>query len=839
MKRFLLAALLLLIATPALAQDNCTFPTETTTWDAICTLGTGSFTCTGGDNSCDANDRFTCPSGATITTGGNITSTALEVADWLTLQSGCSMTFDAGHIITMGSSSAADNVTMRVLEGATFSVTGTFFDYGDTTESSDYSPTDYYQVGEIIPAPGVCDDLTNGTVIEPDVGGDCSGGGETPGDANITRFSYSDAVYNASGADTIPDGFAALVDDETVAYFFDPVPTDTYTPSQANVPYIVTGHSVSAPYYFEIDMRQCSTLDCDDPAFYPLATRAWQECVLQSAVERGGRTFTVDSACISATGEREGQWAFLSDNDEPCDDGDAVACALDPRPYLVMRTTDGGAGDDTLTLVDRRGVHKALASGGPIWLSPGGFQGGATGDPVAFGNWSTLRCADATSADHNECAITYADDYSIHGLVYDGIGRVANFADTGFTGDAGSVEEYVWHRDGGSNALVQRTFAIDFAHTLRHYAHSGNNANDPDNCVVAEGATAGILNVEDSSYRHCDAGPAANLANTVNLTRVAMEYIDRGGTSGSGTVGDATDIYVVKADLDGTSPALIGIAEFTNALVLAGSRPLQLSADGRNLFVAGWDYTSGPGLDHFTEGTTLRGAVVRDNVHTQAGAGLVDTVGISENELGFQGSHLLVHSNSYPGTSLRVEGDTSFTDSVFFNESSASSVRMLEMGGDTAPFLLRNVGFFNTLADPGWQEVLTVVQMDADNHDEARVTGIFCSGFTTSTCLNLAEWDLIAECSNVALWNNNVDAHSSALTGCSPSRDRPPGVIDFSDIRDLRTWGGSPAAQEEVNVPARAGIAREIWPMSRAKLPPETAGVVVGGGGAGRGPRSY
>lgn len=841
-----LASATLLLAAPAGAQDVCTFPGVTANWTAICTLSTGSFSCSGGDNTCDDGDKFLVSNASSeITATGTLTSTAtaLSGAAWLRCTGG-SLTFADDLIMTMGDMAAAGVESLLIDDGCTFETQGTFFDYGATTSSADYSNTDYYQAGTVIAAPGECDDGGGGTVTEPDVGGDCAGAGETAGDANTTRFSYADSIYNASTDGDLATGFGALVNNQTIAYFFDPDLTDTYVPSQSNVPYIVTGSSTSDPYYFEIDMRQCSTADCDDPTEFPLADRAWKECILNAAASQGNRTVTVDNGCISADGDYEGQWIYFSANDEPCDDGDTTACSLEQRPYFILRTEANTTNPDDITLLDRRGVHADFAVNGPVWISPGGFQGGANGDPVAFGMWPTLRCAVATSADHDQCPVDYDTDYIIHGIVYDGTGRVTN--DTGFA--CNSTEEYAWHRDSGSNAFVQRTYQHSCDHTVSHYAQSGANANDPDDCITIEGVGAdGTLRVEDSSFRHCDFGVGGASDNNLSVTRTAIEWSLAGAIDGSGQEMDVTlrDVYIVAPALGGGNDSLDAQAvlyDVTNTAILASPRRVQDNAattDNRytNLFVAGMDHTSA-GVRDFLEGTTINGLVYRDNISTVANARLVESFGVLENVRGIHIRKALIRDSTFNGLPFLFEGDHLWEDSIVYNIDTSTSSGMISFGGDTAPLRMLRLGFFNTLASHGFSAIININGVDADNRDEVTVDGFFGSGYSGATVLNGPEWDLIATCQNVALWNNGTDASATGLSGCSPQQDRPPGIIDFFDARQLNAFGGSPADQVNASVLVRAGISEIIWPMSRAKIPPETAGIVTGGGG-GRGPRSY
>jgi hypothetical protein len=545
---------------------------------------------------------------------------------------------------TMPGGSIADGGELFCESGSTCQFLGGYRSYGrfpPTIESSQAaSPGRYFRAGAALLCPHV--DAAAG--VEPRCGA-------TPGNERLVRLRTP-----AASDPFFAESLGAVGPDELVC-IFDPDPTDAMASPDLNYCYWITGVEVAPSAgdpFLEFDVTQQSRNDpSDNAAVAPVALRETRECVLQADVAAGARTVPCAPDFISADGERAGQWLWVQEGTETCGDGDATPCRLDPVPYRIARTRDGGAGPDELELLDVRGIAHPLPNAcdaGPATCR--GFVTAAAwleGDPLSI--WVPVILRSATTGrtrkvDEDDSTAKFSGTLELRSVVFDGTGRVNQEGDLALLGwddvalfdvaASANAKLRVFTEPRGQTAVFGHTMIAGTSRcsegdTIRSGCpQAGLGTLLGETCVVAEADGTGHATFRDLALRHCGAdglGLAVDGA-TFAVERLRSQF--RGATPGRFLVCQGSCQVLDAECIDCANQHVIygpGDWDVDDLVVVGGRAALAIgSASGserlRRATVAGVTTNVSTGFVHALD--ELEGFVLRDVV---AGPGqrLVDT----------------------------------------------------------------------------------------------------------------------------------------------------------------------------------------------------------------------
>lgn len=330
-----------LVAGNALAAaDTCTF-TASGNWSAI---GTHPAT-TGCDNGgvIEAADTVVIPSGITITIAGDVTQSTGSI----TVQTGGELRHAGGGTL----------YTLAVGNGGLTS-SGTFYFDGDyatigtaPTLADSPSPLTYWQYGDYTGC-GAGPDCTKAQVQWPAATYDTGSGG-TAMDTGI------DTSLNALAAGDIIS-------------FWNPSGASTFGTPDINACYPITSKSTTQ---LEYTVRLAPNLPV------PAAHQDIITGTTTGDATKAATTVTVPAGTFTSTTiyGAVGKWLRFQDG----------GGAYEAQGYQILRVTDGGGGDDTITLADPRGFQATYASGATFSID----YGWQRGDPFIVYRPAKLRCA--------------------------------------------------------------------------------------------------------------------------------------------------------------------------------------------------------------------------------------------------------------------------------------------------------------------------------------------------------------------------------------------------------------------------------------------------------------
>jgi hypothetical protein len=220
-------------------------------------------------------------------------------------------------------------------------------------------------------------------------------------------------------AESITDVRADVAGNPDLLCFFDSNPRDEYVPPDVNACYRVTARDASAPdYSITVDVRQGA-----QNTGWTQALRDIQAGTLGAAVIAGQRTVDVGAAFADATAAERaiGKWIRFEAG---------TSAALHGRAYRILAAADN-ASNDTVTLVDLRGVAEAH-SAGDAWTIE--VQGWNTGDPFYLMIPIRVTSATALATSNTDSPVLLNGVVSMSGVFFDGVSVV----EVGLT--SGSVE---------------------------------------------------------------------------------------------------------------------------------------------------------------------------------------------------------------------------------------------------------------------------------------------------------------------------------------------------------------------------------------------------------------
>lgn len=543
MRRIFLA--LALILAPWVASAATCTANGSGTLTSI-TAGTSTWSgagCAGGHPT--AGSLNVIPNGISITIAGDITEDA-------TAGAGFSVTSGGALIADTITTAAKDPITITMGDagitaatGSTLRLLGGYREYGVTPANTvaSQSATSYLSVGDVILCPGTGGALA-ANVFEPD----CGGALGTPGNASTVRFDYYSSRWdkaNGAYADTHRSLFLADMTTSDVACIFDPDPNDTWSPIDRDFCYKVTAKNSLG---FNFDIRQVGMNS--DESGYLLANRQVKEIVLAVDHVRGQRTITVPASTIAASGERAGQMIWFQSTSEPCGNGDSTPCRINPHPYRIEKTTDGGAGVDTLLLASLNGLEKDVsatcgAGSCRAWITPSGWE---PGDPISVWVPVTLRSATAANRDSG-LYCSGAAECTYRAIVLDDTGKIR----IGDSIGALSLTD-IWQIDPTSTAYAPFVWQNLPAGTwsVVHPTATGGDPDAPgashldgknDYGITMEDQTGAITwNVTNAAYRYITKSCLSDqnnggFAQTANLERFRCEFSVNGDNAATNVLG--------------------------------------------------------------------------------------------------------------------------------------------------------------------------------------------------------------------------------------------------------------------------------------------------------------
>ena len=847
MRRILLALALLLIPLTARAvQDTCTF-TGNVLWTATGTTSGGNVSCTGGDGILGGDDIIVIGGGTTtIAAGATITGTSAANAG-ITVASGQTLVALEGSTIVLGPAG------LTASAGSTLRLLGKYRQYGVTPSNMTdaQSNASYLAVGTVVLCPGTGGSLP-ATTWEPDctealpthqcitdgLGSGCS--------LNQVRFDWYTSLWDKAGGtygDTYIDTMLTGLTTHDVACIFDPNPSDAWSPIDRDFCYQITAKN---QFGFTFDIRQVG--EHADESGYLIANRKVKEIQLSVDHAAGTRAITVPAGTFSASGERKGQMIWFQSDTELCGNGDATPCRIDPKPYRIQDTIDGGAGSDTILLASLDGLDHAVsatcgAGSCRAWITPSGWE---TGDPVSV--WVPVVIKSATTANRDsQISCTGATECTFRAVVANDTGRIR------FSGSIGSLSLVdIWQLDPTSDAYAPMVWQVMPAgnYSVIHHTATGGDSDPPgathldgqnDHGITMEDQIGDITwNVSNSAYRYITKSclayqNAGGYSAIANINRMRCEFSvngDNGGTNviqasggpvtinGSGILAiNSGNIYsnFVVTDRDSIKVNLSNVVEIAVTGGFFGSNATSTSTFSNLAIVGG---TNGTNFLPFMKSSTFSNMFMREWRAASSGGGVVDG---SANDNRVRLNNVLFRDVTSWGTFLALRRDTQISNVAIINPAAVNSGSALMYWNDTevtAGSFLRGVtvawspqvgslfqsGFYAIPAMTGF----TLSGLWVNGYDWSGGTGNFVN-LTTAQTDGGASSMSYGE-ANCFSGNVDNDVSTNALTGMATatapiSRDRMPQHINVRRAQ-MATVGNATCGAK------RAGITRwfpELW----------------------------
>lgn len=667
LRPFSLLALLLLVP-PAAEGAVCT-SLGAFSWPAI---GSGSWSCGAGG----PGDQYVIAAGHTVTVTGDLVQSDSATAG-ITVGNG-------GSLIAVGTQTLRLGGAGLVCQpGSSCRLEGAGFREPDATLpdlSTSLTHARFFRVQESVPCPG------------PDGAPDCS----VAGAENLLRLRFPHGA--PSGASRIAPG--------DVLCFGDPAPDDDVTTPDAGACYVVQNDpGASLPLEIDLDVRQSPSLRA--ASGYPLALRSLRESTVETpgGAPAGTRSVLVGASVLSQSHQLVGRWLRFAD-----DTG-----APERRGYKILRTEDGGAGPDLVTIAAPEGFLIAHPQGRTVFID----YGVGPGDPFYVFAPVTLESATASELDSQ---VRFGGTTTVRRLLADGLGAQYNgLANTGaflFQSTAAVVAfEDVWLAD-PSSPSTGVAFMVDGTDGLvvRRFQQTGGSSSDAgcvpygasciddQHAIAFRGAVLAAA-LEDVTIRHHGDdvflnAAASPLQLTIRRAHAAFvsRYADTGNLlDGSGLVG-TYDLADVLCD-DCTSPPNLGSAGplFIGLEVATGSlrRLVALGTRGSVACVGVpqcEDVTAlgSEGATGFFLGGRARNVAVRELEFTSASSAIapqnvaLELEGALVRNSSFGNQQGLLHPTS-PSAPLRV------TEAVFENVNGPSTSFLLNGGSPTAEVRLTRV----------------------------------------------------------------------------------------------------------------------------------------------------
>ena len=539
MKRLLLSLVLILVAFEASAE-TCTLNGPTGSWTSatVCTGCNPTGTpCT----SLSADDNIIIPSGSTITvtTGSTVAMTVGSV----TVQSGGSLA------VSYNAELDVPNAGLSVEPGGTFTPSGRAISYGDATPTlvsalSDGGGADVntvLPVGKIIHCPGTpvgtLAATTSAIVTDCDGGEAGTGGARSQiaicypdNDVSAERLGgFQHATAGHVGEGFYPEwiGQVAVGD---IAVFWD---STNQNPSRdVNAMYEIEWINLnSLNRCIGLNVRQGSTEgSCQATALNcHLTERDIREVTLGSAYVAGTRTVSVDTAAVTADGQRIGHFLTC-----PLDyNADTVIEPGSTQTVAITQTTTGAT--DTLRLMPG-GFRAGVPSGAVCWIDYGWQQGDSISvfRPARLKNIQNPTCG---AGDNNPVTCCDAANIGTCGSVTCQNGATCDFDFSLFhrLGQQnywpGTTATNHWLRELNSGVLVHLNDGPGPFTRMQLTSPATQTASSQGHAYTPNGN--GTTTIVDGVTRHW--GDDLFVANTCTVSGV--------GTCGSGMDPDTSNIY--------------------------------------------------------------------------------------------------------------------------------------------------------------------------------------------------------------------------------------------------------------------------------------------------------
>lgn len=833
MRRLILGLALLLA--PALAQgETCTFASGASTWSAVGTIaGAGVTGCTA-----SAGDHFIVASGAVVTVTGAITQdTTASIG--ITVQSGGSLSVVVSESVNSGNglTLTLGDLGLDCAEGSTCTLTGGFRSFGVTPAVvlSDFSRTAFHTVGDLTEASLPAG--STATISYPTTsadGQDYDSANGVDGDSYLST-SLTDINATAGNSD--------------VLCFFDPAPTDEYVPPDVSACYKVTAidGNPTGGMSIGVSVRQ-GAIDSG----WTLARRDIIAGTLGAAIVPGQSTgINVGAAFADSTAAADaiGRWIRFENG---------TSAWMLSHAYRIMAATDNGS-NDTVTLVDLRGVEEAHAAG-DAWRMD--LQGWGVGDP--FFVMVPVRLTSATAAT-TDSPVLLNGTVSVRGTLFDGtshvnVGRTAGAAAVATT----AITEFrdVWILDPDNSTSSALLWQAPSLATIERLGITGNMTGNTTHGVAAYKS----VSITDSLVRFhgddCHSTPADDVAMTI--TRARCECKNATGGNSTNLIGNNGQAGVTLV-VNGGSVVRGATVDYSGGILACGAAtsPCTLS-----------DTTSIGGSAQIVGGaTTYKYTVTASNIALYGSTGAAsgsDALAISGNV-----NHFILRSASIAyGDFIGGEGAAQRNGLIIDASSTASG-----LGGvrASAGATLENVGFVNVNhSDAASSAILrwssppsAVVSMKRISlvwnpraltigwSNAIQSTGTWAGeGRITFDSLLVSGFHDFAGTRNVAalrgnqkeFWTDNVWVGTQCFFGNETDFSLGSGTVDptpFVEIRDRSLGLVSPVSVQTASGTVVAGLAgcgiaggaqapglsKLTWGQKVNRLPIERASSASSGGG--------
>lgn len=302
----------------------------------------------------------------------------------------------------------------------------------------------FLRAGLLVPCPG----RDAAGAVHPD----CNGELPVPGDPSRLRFVWPGDELKKQLTRIAPSSSRASGLEEVLC-FFDPDPTDAFTPRDVNYCYRIVGVGTDPPS-LDIDVRQTSTAERDTD--FPLTWRQIVQATVATDAAVGDRIVEIDGATIpaGAAGRFQGYWLYTGPIG-PC--FGHISCLVD-HPIRILDAEDGPAGSpDRLRIGALDGLRKALPAGAPVWIMPGGWQ---ADDPISIRVPVVVRSATEAMEDSR---ILFRGATELRAVVFD---ATANVVFEGPGVDPVHASD-LWAVDIGSPGPTSHSVAVNDAGNTR------------------------------------------------------------------------------------------------------------------------------------------------------------------------------------------------------------------------------------------------------------------------------------------------------------------------------------------------------------------------------------
>lgn len=845
MRRIFLALVMVLAPGVAAAlQDTCTFSAGGN-WSAIGTHPTAS--CTGGDNNAtiDSSDIVVIPSGITITITGNVTQgttagAGITVQNGGTLTGTVSLSVNSGNEIVLTVGSAG----LTCEAGSTCNLSGAYVAVAasatlDTTPST----TSYLAFGDATPCPG--------------------------SDCTLERISYLRDRYNIHRGSPNPsldsniDNTITVIHAGDILCFWNPAGAVAFGTPDVNACYPVsavgtTGSGATTTYYIDFQVRLTGA---QQPVPYKAQDIYTGTISATTAATKGSRTIKVPAATI-ASGEEPlwvGRWIRLSLSGSATD--------YEPFAYRILSVTDGGGGDDTITLASLAGLANDYAVGAIFAID----YGWRRGDPFIV--YRPFKIASATSA-LNDSPITFSGTVNLKAVH---IALPKKFEFLGASVVPGTLTDiFIQDGDVGDSGLTDAGVSVNIKDSTASYAFNRVSIIGGDSNAGAAGSTvhgfgfassgSPKLSVTDSLLRYIGDDcfvSEPNVSGSMSVTRTRCQWGAYGGESesffdsGTSSVAfTASQIECLDCVNHGTdSPELfamsngVGATLSANGVLAYGVRgsihryAWPSSASVSNLEIIGGGSATVSGTSWMVP--TATNFVVRD----------VAIGGTYPNA-------------AYLYNNISGDGPLRWTNGLFRDVSQSGTVQygVTPTTASAYPYTVDNVAFVD-LTNSVASSTLFLLPASVPNGSLlSRITIAYSPSFTAASefqygfslndttpvyTLNKTLFYGMARTSAIGITN----ASSAKLTGLTKDHlcffgvyaigggleaslssdsvaDRPQ---DFLDKTRRRYSGGTGYLRDQIGCGATpaAGITRYQWIHAISDLEPESLGTIGSGSGSG------